>query len=141
MILLSDMEHNSKWVEHFNEVLNQPVSIILLDLIGELNVTDDVDISMNDISKDETGKGLRPHSKAAGLDFIPAELLKWGDAMVFELTQTASMVWNNLEVPYKLNCGAIVKLQKRGNLSEYDHWRGVTFLIIRKYYSQCCWDD
>ena len=76
MILLSDMEHNSKWVEHFKEVLNQPVSIILLDLIGELNVTDDVDISMNDISKDETGKGLRPHSKAAGLDFIPAELLK-----------------------------------------------------------------
>ena len=56
MTLLSDMEHNSKWVEHFSEVLNQPISIILLDLIGELNVTDDVDISMNDISKDETGE-------------------------------------------------------------------------------------
>ena len=74
------------------------------------------------------------HSKAAGLDFIPAELLKWGDAMVFELTKTASMVWNNLEVPCELNCGAIVKLQQRGNLAEHDHWRGVTFLIIvRKY--------
>ena len=31
-------------------------------------------------------------SKAAGLDFIPVELLKWGDAMVLELTKTASMV-------------------------------------------------
>ena len=92
----------------------------MLDLI-----TDDVDVSMNDISKDETGKELRPHSKAAGLGFIPAELLKWGDAMVLELTQTASMVSNNLEVPYELNCGAIVKLQKKGNLSEYDHWTGL----------------
>ena len=33
--------------------------------------------------------------------------------MVLELTQTASMVSNNLEVPYELNCGAIVKLQKK----------------------------
>ena len=56
MTLLSDMEHNSKWVEHFSEVLNQPISITLLNLIDELNVTDDVDISMNDISKDETGE-------------------------------------------------------------------------------------
>ena len=66
MILLSDMEHNSKWVEHFKEVLNQPVSIILLDLIGELNVTDDVDISMNDISNDETGEGLRALANSKG---------------------------------------------------------------------------
>ena len=53
------------------------------------NVTDDVDIS-----KDETGEGLRAlaNSRAAGLDFIPAELLKWDDAMVGELTKIESMV-------------------------------------------------
>ena len=49
---------------------------------------------MNDISKEETEERLRAlaNSKAAGLDFIPVELLKRGDAMVLELTKTASMV-------------------------------------------------
>ena len=95
MILLSDKDQNYRWVEHFSEFLKQPIPINLLDLVDELNnTTDDVDISMNDISKDETEEGLRvlANSKAAGLDFIPADLLKWGDAMVFELTKTASMV-------------------------------------------------
>ena len=59
-------------------------------MVDELNnVTDDVDIS-----KDETEERLRAlaNSKAAGLDFIPAELLKWDDTMVVELTKIASMV-------------------------------------------------
>ena len=102
-------------------------------MVYELNnVPDDVDISMNGISKDQTEEGLRVlgNRKAADLDFIPGALLKWGDAMVLELTKTASMVWNTLKVPWVLNCGAVVKLQKRGNLPEYDHWRGVTFLVI-----------
>ena len=61
----------------------------MLDLI-----TDDVHVSMNDISKDETEERLRvlANSKAAGLYFMPVELLKWGDAMVLELTKTASIV-------------------------------------------------
>ena len=64
-------------------------------MVDELNnVTNDADVSMNDISKEETEERLRvlANSKAAGLDFIPVELLKRGDAMVLELTKTASMV-------------------------------------------------
>ena len=52
------------------------------------NIAYDADISMNDISKEEIKEGLRAlaNNKAARLDFIPAELLKWGgDAMVDEL--------------------------------------------------------
>ena len=59
-------------------------------MVDELNnVTDDVDIS-----KDETEEVLRglANSRAAGLDFIPTELLKWDDAMVGELTKIESMV-------------------------------------------------
>lgn len=53
-------------------------TIILLDLVDELNVTDDVIISINDISKDETEEPKAvANSKAAGLDIIHAELLKW----------------------------------------------------------------
>ena len=60
MILLSDKDQNSRWVAHFSEVLNQPMSYILLDLVDELNnVADDVDVSMNDTSEDKTEEGLR----------------------------------------------------------------------------------
>ena len=90
MILLSEDDQKSRWVKHFSEVQNQPISIFFLDLVDELNnVTDDIDIS-----KDETEEGMRvlANSRAAGLDFIPAELLKWDDAMVGELTKIESMV-------------------------------------------------
>ena len=113
-------------------------------MVDELNnVTNDADVSMNDISKEETEERLRAlaNSKAAGLDFIPVELLKRGDAMVLELTKTASMVWNTLKFRCEINCGAIIKLRKRRNLPEYDHWRGVTFLIIvTKCHAQPCWN-
>ena len=85
MILLSEDDEMSRWVKHFSEILNRPISIFFLDLVGELNnVTDDVDIS-----KDKTEEGLRAlaNSKAACLNFIPAELLKWDDTMVVELTK------------------------------------------------------
>ena len=115
----------------------------MLDLFDEGNVTDDAGISMNDIPKDKTEEGLTAlaNIKAAGLDFILPELLKWGDAMVVELTKIASMFWNTLKFLCELNCGANVKLQKRENLPKYDHWRGVAFLIIvRKCYAQSCWN-
>ena len=59
MILLSEDDQMSRWVKHFSEVQNQPISIFFLDLDDKLNnVTDDVDIS-----KDETGEGLRALAK------------------------------------------------------------------------------
>ena len=143
MNLLSDKDQNCRWVAHISEVLNQPISIILLDLVEVNNVTDDADISTNDISKDKTEEGLTVlvNIEAAGLDFILVELLKWGDAMVVGLIKISSMFWNTLKVSCELNCGANVKVQKRGNLIEYDHWRGVAFLIIvRKCYAQSCWN-
>ena len=94
MILLSDKDKNSRWVAYFSEVLSHPISIILLDLVDEVNnVTDDVDISMNDISKNKIEEGLTAlaNIKAAGLDFILVDLLKWGCAMVVELTKIESM--------------------------------------------------
>ena len=59
------------------------------------NATDDADISMNNISKEEIEEGLRAlaNNKVASLDFISAELLKWvGDAMVDKLTKILTIV-------------------------------------------------
>lgn len=75
----SEGEKNAKWVEHFSEVLNKPIPTILLDLDDDINnATDDAGNTMNDFSKEEIKKRLRApaNTKAADLDFIPAELLK-----------------------------------------------------------------
>ena len=66
---------------------------------------------MNDISKEEIKEGLRvlANNKAAGLDFIPVELLKWGGD---ELTKIANVIWHTAKVPEEWKCGAIVKLPK-----------------------------
>lgn len=74
----SEGEKNAKWVEHFSEVLNKPIPTILLDLDDDINnATDDADNAIN-ISKEEIKKRLRAlaNTKAADLDFTPAELLK-----------------------------------------------------------------
>ena len=113
------------WTLQWSSKLTNIHHLAILDLVNELNnATDDADVSMNDISKDETEERLRAlaNSKATGLDFIPVELLKWSDAMVLELTKTASMVWNTLKFPCEINCGAIIKLRKRRNLPEHEHW-------------------
>ena len=74
----------------------KPIPTIVLDLDRDINnVTDDADISMNDISREKIEGGLRAiaNNKAAALEFIRAELLKLGgDAIVDELTKIANIV-------------------------------------------------
>ena len=80
------------------------------------DATDDTDISMNYVSIEEIEEGLRAlaNNKAAGLDFILAELLKCrGVAMVVELTEIASIVWHTVKFPDKWKCWSIVKLSKK----------------------------
>ena len=50
-VLLFEEKQNARWVEHLSD-LNHPIPTILRNLNDEIkNVTDDADISMNDISK------------------------------------------------------------------------------------------
>ena len=50
-IFLSEEKQKVRWIVHSTEILKQPIPINLLDSDGKVkNVTDDADISMNDIS-------------------------------------------------------------------------------------------
>ena len=39
-------------------------------------------------------------------------------------------VWETEEVPEDWNCGLIVELSKKGNLTECGNWRGITLLSV-----------
>ena len=90
---------------------------------------------MNDISKEDIEEGLRAltNNKAACLDFIPAQLLKWGgDAIVDELTKITNIVWHTVKVSDECKCGATVKLPNKRDLCDCDHWRGIILLMIAR---------
>jgi len=93
-ILLSDEEQLDRWVEHFTEVLNQPIPSSTFDLQDE--IANELDVPSIDFSKAKIESALRdlPNNKAAGIDHFPAELLKsGGDEMMKELTNIANIIW------------------------------------------------
>ncbi|XP_078671992.1 uncharacterized protein LOC144911640 [Branchiostoma floridae x Branchiostoma belcheri] len=70
-------------------------------------------------------------NKAAGLDEISAEMLKHGgDCTVEMLTRLMNRCWQEGQVPRDWQEGVIVKLPKKGDLSNCNNWRGITLLSI-----------
>jgi len=120
-------------VEHFNEVLNQPISDDRFDFNRE-DVVGTINVSHSDIDEDEINKAINKlkKNKAAGLDGIPAELLQYGaEAVVKELTQLFNTIWHTEDVPKEWMQGVIVPSPKKGCLSDCNNWRGITLLINR----------
>jgi len=99
--LLTEREQAACWVEHFNEVLNQPISDDLFDFNRE-DVVGTINASLSDIDEDEISKAVNKlkKNKAAGLDGIPAELFKCGgEAVVKGMTQLFNTIWHTEDVP------------------------------------------
>ena len=76
--LTTDDEQNVCWVEHFKEVLNQPIPHISIE---ELEAGTPVEVKMSDITPGEVHMTVTclQNNKAPGLDEISRELLKGGD--------------------------------------------------------------
>ncbi len=71
------------------------------------------------------------NGKAAGPDGIPAEALK-GDVttsveMLYSLFEE---IWEKQEIPAEWKEGYLIKIPKKGDLSRYDNFRGITLLSV-----------
>jgi len=111
--LLTEREQAARWVEHFNEVLNQPIPDDLFDFSRE-DVVGTISVKSTDIDENETYKAVKKlkKNKAAGLDGIPAELLQYGGGTVVkEMTQLFNTIWHT-DVPNDWRQGVIVPLPK-----------------------------
>ena len=121
-----------RWAEHFEEVLvrkapSNPVT-------DEETAAEEMrEMDTAEIREDEVRQALRKtkSGKAPGMDEIPAELLKAsGDTAVQELTRLYRKIWKEERIPDNWKKGIIVKLPKKGDLSECKNWRGVTLLPV-----------
>ena len=125
-------ELSNIWMEHFEGVLNQPEHTNLIDFEQETSMTL-LDVTMDNISIEGVTKSTHAlkNNKAGGMDELTAELLKHGgETLAEELTYLFNLIWQAEDVSGDRRRGAIVKLPKKGNLSECNNWRGITLLSI-----------
>ena len=123
----------SRWVEHFEGVLNQ-ISVISDEAIAQLPQSPVHECLDEQPTIDETILAIKQLSsgKAAGPDGIPAEVLKHGgDPIALHLTQLFGSIWSEEAVPQDFKDALIVHLYKnKGNRHVCDNHRGISLLSI-----------
>ncbi|KAL9977332.1 hypothetical protein ACROYT_G014722 [Oculina patagonica] len=71
------------------------------------------------------------NGKAPGADGICAELLKAGKTLISTILQKIFQeIWISENMPEDWKTGLIVRLAKKGDLSDCNNWRGVTLLSL-----------
>lgn len=78
------------------------------------------------ITRQEIKEALKnmKNGKATGMDTILTDLLKVDiQATTHILKDLLQHVWEEQVIPEDWNCGLIVKLPKKGDLTEYGNWR------------------
>ena len=121
-------DQRRRWAEHFKEVLNQPVPVERPDIPPADTI---LPINCEKPSKAEIRMAIKAlkTGKAAGPDGVPAEAIK------ADLTTTTDMlhslftkVWEEGKIPENWREGVIIKIPKKGDLTNCNNYRGIMLL-------------
>ncbi|KAK3780057.1 hypothetical protein RRG08_061825 [Elysia crispata] len=120
----------TRWVEHFESLLNRPPPIEPPEILPARN---DLDINCDPptLEEIENAVSLLNSKKAAGPDYIPPEALK-ADSKVSStiLHGLFEKIWTEEKYPNDWKEGHLVKIPKKGDLSNCNNYRGITLLSI-----------
>ena len=120
----------NRWREHFNELLNRPTPEEQPDILPARN---DLPISIDPPSKAEIQaaiKALKAH-KAAGPDHIPPDALKAGMETSVDILHTLfQKVWEEEKIPGEWKEAHLIKLPKKGDLTNCNNYRGISLLSV-----------
>ncbi|KAK3740237.1 hypothetical protein RRG08_054258 [Elysia crispata] len=120
----------TRWVEHFESLLNRPPPIEPPEILPARN---DLDINCEPptLEEIENAVSLLNSNKAAGPDHIPPEALK-ADSKVSStiLHGLFEKIWTEEKYPNDWEEGHLVKIPKNGDLSNCNNYRGITLLSI-----------
>jgi len=98
-----------------------------------VNIPTELPISFRPLSKREIVNAIKSmkNGKAAGADNIPAEVLKVDPYIsAYILLPLFQDIWQTETFPKEWREGIIVKVPKKGDLSQCRNWRGVTLLAV-----------
>ncbi|KAL6491468.1 hypothetical protein MHYP_G00018130 [Metynnis hypsauchen] len=128
--ITSDAGQRTRWVEHFEEILNRPPPQVAPDITP---AEEPLRVNTNSPTKAEIIKAIKSlkNGKAAGPDGIPPEALKADATTTAEiLYPLLQKIWEQEKVPADWKLGYLVKLPKKGDLSQCGNWRGIMLLSI-----------
>ena len=121
---------SKRWMEYFNSLLNRPPPSNPPDILPARN---ELPISCDPPTKEEIVDAINKlkRGKAAGPDQIPPEAIK-ADAIgtAHALHPLFTRIWNEGTFPTDWKEGHLVKLAKKGDLSNCNNYRGITLLSI-----------
>lgn len=127
-LLTSTSEQTERWKEHFSELSSTPD-------VGppheESNTRSSRRITQTPPSAREIAKCIRilKNNKVEGIDGIPAEWLKANAEVTARILEPImKKIWNNESISANWKKGIIIKLPKKGDLTECRNWRGITLL-------------
>jgi hypothetical protein len=129
-IIVAVEEQLARWKEHFQEILNRPGEV---HARLERRSVPELQVATGPPSKSEILRALKElkGGKAAGIDNIPAEILKADAALtVGALHPLFQDIWNTETLPKDWLQGVIVKIPKKGDLANCKNWRGINLLCI-----------
>ena len=120
-----------RWAEHFNGVLNRPLSINdeAINRLPQVECNPLLD-ELPTVSETVKAKKILSSGKAPGSDAIPAEIYKAGGPPVAEkLTELFHIRWRKEAIPQEFKDATIIHLFKRkGNPQISDNHRGISLL-------------
>ena len=126
---ITDIENQmNRWVEHFKTLLNQDPPAHRADIPP---AEEPLNININCPTKVEIQSAIKQmkNNKAPGPDNIPAEALKADVETSTEMLYSIiSKIWEEEELPADWKEGHIVKIPKKGDLSQCDNYRGIMLL-------------
>ena len=118
------------WRGHFEGVLNVPRPDIILPEIDQApEVVTNIDTG--DISIAEIKRAIHrlKNGKSPGMDAISAEKLKCSeDDALKQLHLLFNSIWKVKCLPEDRKKSFIVKVPKKGDLAQYDNYRGISLL-------------
>ena len=123
-------EQLERWKEHFDSLLNRPAPENPPDIDP---AEEDLPISVDPPTRGEIAKAVSQlnSNKAAGPESIPPEALKADiETTVGILHDLFAKVWDKEHFPTDWREGHLVKLPKKGDLSNCNNYRGITLLSI-----------
>ena len=128
----------NRWKEHFEELLNRPEPLDPLSSEAEQAEDEGLEEQI-ELEYEETPtageimeviKNLK-NGKAAGIDEVTAELIKYGGVRLHEkVIAMVKGIWDVEMMPEVWNEGIMVTLHKKGDRTICDNYRGICLLSI-----------
>ena len=129
-VLTTEEDQMKRWVEYFSEILNRPAPEEEIDIPSAEEILD-IDITAPSRTEIEQAISKLKKNKAPGPDGITAEeILACKEIATETLFQLFTKIWETEEMPDEWKEAHLIKIPKKGDLSECGNYRGISLLSI-----------